>query len=95
MVELRRRIGGSVKIDSMSIGPSEASGTDGSDVSESAPAIEPLTEEKPGRMSSARGNRSDEAGRHADHVTPQILIVNQKYYVTNTSRTEGATVGRN
>jgi hypothetical protein len=83
---IRRRISGDVKVDIMSI-HSAAAGMDISDVSESASAISRLTEEKPGRMSNARGDRSDEGGWHADHLIPQILIVNQKHDVTNISRT--------
>jgi hypothetical protein len=44
------------------------------------------------RMSSAGEDRSDGGGRDTDHLRPQFLIVNQKHYTKNISRTESAMV---
>jgi hypothetical protein len=46
-------------------------------------------------MWSAGGERRDKGGQDADHLRPQILVVNQKRCVKNVSRTEGGMVGKN
>lgn len=66
--------------------------TDGSDVSESASAFEPLTEGKRRRMSSAGGET--EAMKKVGAPT-QFLTVIQKHDMENISRTKGAMIRKN
>jgi hypothetical protein len=46
-------------------------------------------------MSSAGGDPADEGGRHADHLTPQFMIIIQKNYIGDISRTEARMGARN
>jgi hypothetical protein len=68
---------------------------DGSSVSDSASAIGRLMEEKHGRMLNTGGSRGYEGGQTTDHIRHQFLIVIQKHYIENISRTEIAVIGRN
>jgi hypothetical protein len=45
-------------------------------------------------MSSAEGDRGDEAARDADHLTRQFLTGNQKRYMKNILTTDHAIVGK-
>lgn len=47
------------------------------------------------RTSNFGGERGDEGGGDADHLTGQLLVVIKKHYIKNISRTESVIVGSN